>query len=153
MSKRKMMGWLLFVLGLLIVGFEYSALTKNAQSGTVPKAFALGDSKLNLIIADIDALRQHGLSDRESLDQNTGMLFVFEKPDYHGFWMKDMHFSIDMLWLDETFKIVHIAKDVAPETYPQSFISTEPAKYVLEVNAGYSDLKALKKGDILKASY
>lgn len=77
-----------------------------------------------------------GLSGRLSLPQNHGMLFVFPDDNEHCFWMKDMKFSLDIIWLNEQKQIVDIAHNVSPETYPNSFCSTAPARYVLEVNGG-----------------
>ncbi len=75
------------------------------------------------------------------------MLFVFDKPDIYSFWMKDMLFPIDMIWISEDGKVVYIERDARPESYPNSFIPDAPAKYVLEVNAGFSEKNNLKVGD------
>lgn len=82
------------------------------------------------------AARQQGLSDRDSLPRSSGMLFVFESPQDACFWMKDMRFSIDMVWIDSNKRVVKIMEDVSPETYPESFCPESPAQYVLEVNSG-----------------
>ena len=66
------------------------------------------------------------------------MLFVLDTPSIQGVWMKDMEFSIDIIWIDENKKIITIARDVAPVTYPQVFYPTELAKYILEVPAGFA---------------
>ncbi len=150
MSKKNI---ILLIIGILvIVGTIFFVSQPKAASRTQPQAFIIGDTTLNLIIAATKDERTQGLSDRPALDQNTGMLFIFDEPGFHGFWMKDMNFAIDMLWLDKDFKIVHIANNATPESYPMLFQSEESASYVLEVNSGFSDLKGLKKGDILKVS-
>lgn len=89
-------------------------------------------------IADTDFLRAKGLSGHKPLSDYEGMLFMFDRPDTYGFWMKDMTFPIDIIWIDENWKIVHIENSVSPNTYPQSFYPDFPAKYVLEVKAGVS---------------
>ncbi|MEK7552225.1 MAG: DUF192 domain-containing protein [Patescibacteria group bacterium] len=87
-----------------------------------------------------------GLSFRESLEKDRGMLFVFENLDYYSFWMKDMKFSLDIIWLDKNFSVVHIEKFVKPETFPNSFKPNVLSKYVLEVNAGFSDENKIEIG-------
>ena len=77
------------------------------------------------------------------------MLFVFDKPDTYGFWMKDMHFSIDMIWLDENFRVVTVASDVPANSYPKTYHPTDKSLYVLETNAGYAEKNNIKVGDIL----
>lgn len=98
-------------------------------------------------VADTDALRQKGLGGRVALSPGQGMLFVFDHPDQYGFWMKDMLFSIDILWLDDRGSIVTIAADVSTSTYPQIFYPQAPSKYVVEILAGESEKNHLKIGD------
>jgi uncharacterized membrane protein (UPF0127 family) len=101
-------------------------------------------------IADNDPLRELGLSYRDSLDDNSAMLFVFEKPSVYKFWMKDMKFPIDMIWLDENKEVIHIEKDVKPETFPESFGPNKNAKYIIEIKANRVDQIGLSVGDILE---
>ncbi|KKR31903.1 MAG: hypothetical protein UT65_C0014G0002 [Parcubacteria group bacterium GW2011_GWF2_39_8b] len=91
-----------------------------------------------------------GLSGHKGLSDNEGMLFIFDKPDNYGFWMKDMRFPIDIIWLDQNFKVVHVEKSVATSTYPKVFYPSGPATYVLEVNSGISDSINLQIGDEAK---
>lgn len=80
--------------------------------------------------------RQLGLSGRESLAQDRGMLFVFDKPGKWGFWMKDMAFPIDIIWLDKNFNPVEVVENLSPNSYPKTFYPKEPALYTLELPAG-----------------
>lgn len=100
-------------------------------------------------IADSDAERAQGLSGRPSLPEGEGLLFIFPSPGIYGFWMKDMHFAIDILWFDSDKRLVDISRRIDPSTYPQSFAPQLPAQYVLEVPAGYADAKNIKLGDQL----
>lgn len=93
-----------------------------------------------------------GLSGRDGLDDSTGLLFVFDKPDNYGFWMKEMNFPIDIIWISSENKIVHIEKALSPETFPKIYYPNSLSLYVLEINAGKSDLLNLKTGDIVKFS-
>lgn len=90
-------------------------------------------------LANSEQSRAKGLSGRNSIEGNQAMLFVFDEASLDKcFWMKDMNFAIDMIWLDESKKVVDIKRDVTPDTYPKSFCPSKPAKYVLEVQAGLS---------------
>ncbi len=65
-----------------------------------------------------------------------GMLFIFPELGRQSFWMKDMLFPIDIIWVDADKKVVGIASDVLPETYPETFAPPSEIKYVLELNSG-----------------
>lgn len=101
----------------------------------------------NVEVADTKAGRERGLSGHKPLLENGGMFFIFPKSDKHGFWMKDMTFPIDIIWIDENFKVVHIEKSVSPETYPKVFYPDSPAMYVLEVSDGQASALGLRVGD------
>ncbi len=84
---------------------------------------------------------------RDSLPQNEGMLFVYDQPTDLRFWMKDMRFPLDMIWIDHNKKIVHIEQDVKPSSYPKVFSAKTLAQYVLETNANYVSKHNIKVGD------
>jgi uncharacterized protein len=98
----------------------------------------IGGTSVRVELADTLDERVRGLSGRESLSEGEGMLFVFPEDGRYGFWMKDMNFSIDIIWLSSAGKVVHIAENVPPDSYPASFQPAEPARYVLEVPAGFA---------------
>ncbi len=98
-------------------------------------------------LADSVDLHALGLSGRDGLSKKSGLLFVFNQDAYYPFWMKDMSFAIDMIWINADKKIVHIEHVVQPDTYPQTFASPEPARYVLEVASGIAKEFKLEKGD------
>jgi len=125
---------------------QYSPMSLNA----IPKRQAdvfIGQTEVTADIADTDASREKGLGGRTGLAENEGMLFEFQTPDYYGFWMKDMSFSIDMIWFDANWTVVGIQEDVLPSTYPQVFKPQAPALYVLEVPSGFTLLHNIKIGD------
>jgi uncharacterized membrane protein (UPF0127 family) len=105
-----------------------------------------GSTPIVVSIADTPQAREHGLSDTPSLAKNTGKLFVFETPGRYGFWMKDMHYALDLVWLDSTLRIVDITPSVSPDTYPQVFYPSTDVFYVLEINAGEASLSELAIG-------
>lgn len=125
------------------------SLSKNSESEFYKSQTSvfIGGMTIKIEIADTEALREKGLSGHRPLKENEGMLFVFEKPDIYSFWMKDMLFPIDILWLDSEKEIVYIKKDAQPLSYPEAFSSNLPAFYVLELSSGFSDRYNLKIGD------
>ncbi len=97
--------------------------------------------------AESEALRVQGLSDRKNMAPTQGMLFVFDQSAKQCMWMKDMHLSLDIIWLNERGKIVSIKKNVGPETYPETFCTD--GKFVVEVLAGTADKAGLFTGQYL----
>ncbi len=101
------------------------------------------------IIADLaktEEERTQGLMFRNTLNDDQGMLFVFEQEGLYSFWMKNMNFAIDILWLDRQKRIVHLEHNVPPckkEPCP-SYAPLVPAKYVLEIKAGNIEKRKLK---------
>lgn len=92
--------------------------------------------QLQVVIADTLEKRIQGLSGTSPLVSHMGMLFVFDEIGKHSFWMKDMNYSIDIFWFDEEYFLVHVERDVSPETYPRSFGGEVDSKYVLETKSG-----------------
>ncbi|MBI3459117.1 DUF192 domain-containing protein [Candidatus Azambacteria bacterium] len=93
--------------------------------------------------------KARGLSHRLSLEKDHGMLFVFKTPSFHVFWMTGMKFPIDLIWIDQDYQIIDITKNAQPRFFPQFFRPNQPAQYVLEVNAGFSDLNKIEVGDMI----
>jgi uncharacterized membrane protein (UPF0127 family) len=94
---------------------------------------------------------ERGLMFRTGLGQDKGMLFVFPVDDIYQFWMKNMHFNLDMLWLSAEGAIVYIGKDTpACKNDPCPVYSPGlKARYVLEINSGYTTSHQWKLGDKL----
>lgn len=111
------------------------------------KFLVIGDAKLKILLANTEEKRILGLSGKDHLDPDQGMLFMFGENGNHGMWMKDMKFSVDIVWLDGKFQVVDFVSDVAPESYPNVFKPKKPAKYVLEVNSGFIKANGIKIDD------
>lgn len=92
----------------------------------------------NIEVADTPEKRVQGLSGRTVVEDDYGMLFVFDIDSQAGFWMKDMHVPIDIMWIANDGTIVHIEHSLSPDTYPEIFTPPYPARYVLETRAGYA---------------
>lgn len=150
----------LVAIGLAIVGYwKYFYVPKSAKLTIYDDwhKIKIGDRILNIEVVQSLIDRERGLSGRESLAVNAGMLFVFEKPGLYGFWMKGMKFPIDILWLDENLRVVDIKEKAEPSSYsitsPQNFVPQDAAKFVLEANAGfasYAGVKISNQAEILK---
>ncbi len=115
----------------------------------IPNRFMVGETLLELEARTTTLQKMRGLSGRTELSENHGMLFVYNRPGRYGFWMKDMHFPIDIIWLSESFTIVDITPSISPDSFPKVFRPKEPAQYVLEVNAGFAERHRLSIGDSL----
>ena len=89
---------------------------------------------------------EQGLMYRQKMDQNKGMLFVFPDMQPRGFWMKNTYIPLDIIFVDADKRIVSIQKNTIPLSQ-QNLPSDGPAQYVIEVNAGFSDLHGLNPGD------
>lgn len=89
-----------------------------------------------------------GLSGRNSLAENSAMLFVFGNESRQCFWMKDMLFNLDIIWLDSQKRINKIEQNVRPDTYPELFCQND-TRYVIEFNSGFVANNGLKIGSEL----
>ena len=86
-------------------------------------------------------LMSRGLSVKDQLRENESMLFVYEEPLRHTFWMKDMKFPIDIIWLDSNGKIVHMEENLMPCTLVlicPSYAPDADSQYVLETTVGFA---------------
>jgi len=147
-SKNFKRGVILAALVVLIIFVVFATRNCEKMANNGAKTLKIGEISLNIEIADTEIEKENGLSGREKLEENEGMLFVFEKESYYGFWMKDMKFPLDIAWLDESKKIIYIEKNISPETYPKVFNSPRPAAYILETNARFFENSGIKVGDV-----
>ena len=102
----------------------------------------IGETTFTVEVAEKLEARTRGLSGRASLPPQMGMLFIFEDTRIHTFWMKDMLFPLDLVWIGEQCTVESITPNVPPPAPEQAdrdlprFRPTQPVRYVLEVNAG-----------------
>ena len=142
-----------FALNFLIGEQHFETLNQN-NSSKLPNIISIITSdkqvhKFNVLIANTPELQEKGLGDRNSLDKSEAMLFIFNENKKHYFWMKDMHFPIDMVWLDSHKRVIYIEKNVATSTYPSAFGPAEPSLYVIEFNTGTADKIVMHSGDLI----
>lgn len=127
-----------------------AVLPASTHTGEVEmdgREVTIGTSLVSVDVADTPALREQGLSGRKSLCADCGMLFVFETPGLYGFWMKEMNFPIDMVWVSADKKVVSITKSATPASYPNVFRPSSPVLYVVELPNGYAELHHIQIGD------
>lgn len=106
-------------------------------------------AEFKIEIADSPYERQTGLMYRDSLDEQHGMLFIFENSELRGFYMKNTLIPLDLIFIDENYEIVHIYSKATP--YETASISSQlPAKYVFEINGGLSEQIGIQKGMKIK---
>ena len=107
---------------------------------------------IDIELAQNDSQRQLGLMYRDTMAENQGMLFVFDNEEMRAFWMKNTILSLDMIFVNARNEIVTIHKYTTPYS-EQSYESTKPAKYVIELNAGYTDKRKISVGDHISWSH
>jgi uncharacterized membrane protein (UPF0127 family) len=105
-----------------------------------------GTMPISVSLADTPETREQGLSDTVSLAPQTGKLFIFNTSGRYGFWMNDMHYAIDIVWIDSTYTVIGITTNLAPDTYPHVFYPPADVSYVLELNAGEATTLGLSVG-------
>lgn len=159
---------LFLLIGLVVIlGSIYLFLQKPANKHYQPNSQALEEIPTPLLpkqgeriltingetfiveIARTDEERNLGLSGRETLPEGRGLFFIFNIPGKYGFWMKDMNFPIDIIWIDESWRVIGVERDINPETFPKIFYPVRAIKYVLELPAGTAKEKGIDDGSIV----
>ena len=154
-QNKNILDWILAGGLLLFFVFSFFAghsAPEDSKIGAV-KTVSLAGVTLNTEVADTEEARVQGLSYRPELGDENSMLFVFDSPGYYPFWMKDMNFPIDIIWIGENMRVVHIKENASPSSYPLVFEPGKPAKYVLETTAGFSSRNDLEVGDKVKFDF
>lgn len=134
----------------LALGAGCTACASVAAGGQSSSVVELQGHRIHVEIAADDATREHGLMDRKSMPADHGMLFVYPDDAVLTFWMKDTLIPLDMLFFDAQRRLVTLLADVPPckadpcGIYP----STQPARYVLELNAGTTARLGVHEGDV-----
>ena len=145
----------ILLLIILVIAFGYiffhstNVLLAPSTLQSSQNKVCFGANCFSVELAKTDAEREKGLMYRTSLDENKGMLFIFNTESIYPFWMKNTLIPLDMVWIGANNKIVFIAQNVqpcktliCPITMPLA-----KAKYVLEINAGVSQKIGIKVGD------
>lgn len=141
-----------FLVSLIYIELPYERPTPSsqnevAQTAAASSTIALKGVIIKVEIADTSEERTRGLSGNAGLAEDEGMLFVFNEDAPHTFWMKDMRFAIDIIWISRDGAVVHVEENVAPESYPAVFAPRNEARYVVELPAGWSQRHDVSIGD------
>lgn len=148
-GRGRILIYLLLILLFSSIAFLYSMNPKKSAGN-----LKIGNVEFTVEIADTAIARAQGLSGRNKICETCGMLFVFDKPQIQNFWMKDMGFPLDMIFIRDN-KVVEIVPNVPIPVAMQDIprvISSEESDKVLEVNAGFSKENSIQIGDILTSN-
>jgi uncharacterized membrane protein (UPF0127 family) len=140
MKNASAFGALLVLIGLLAA----AAFLFPSRTSSDTATFAGVSLKIEYALTPSE--REKGLGGRQDIPDYYGMLFVFPRPDFYGFWMKDTLVPLDIFWLDGEGKVVTIAENVMPDSYPNVFYPEHAAQYVLETRAGFARAYGVAKG-------
>lgn len=113
-----------------------------SQDGTVT-------TKINIEVAETTEEKNQGLMHRRSMADSLGMLFIYSQPQPQSFWMKNCHFSQDIIFVDQNLRIVTIQKNTVPFS-EKSLPSSQDAQYIVEVVGGFCDRNGIVEGDFIK---
>jgi uncharacterized membrane protein (UPF0127 family) len=134
----------LFIGAALLVGIDlYIGQTRT-------QALHVGDRSFKLEVADNTQSAALGLDDQQSLPKNNGKLFVLDGKTSACFWVKDTDTPLDIVWLNAQKHVVHLEQNVGSETNSHSFCPSQPAKYVIELNAGVVKSLSVQEGQALR---
>lgn len=153
--KSKIFYSIIVLIALISLWSVVGNRINNGSDGKKPEnekiiPISLNDNIILAEVADTSAERSKGLSGQIDLPTDHGLLFIFDEPNFYNFWMKEMNFPLDIVWLDQNFAVVDITNDLKPESYPKTVTSKQKAQFVLELNAGSANRFGLKVGDTIK---
>lgn len=103
------------------------------------RVIEVGSKSIPVCIASTTHQQTQGLSSSYYLPKDWGMLFVFDDYSHHRFWMKDMRYDIDILWLDDDYSVTEAARNASPDTYPGLYSPVYANRFVLETRPGLID--------------
>lgn len=134
---------LIMVAALVATIFAVVALQRHDDAATV----SIAGRQYQLEVVTTEQAKSQGLSDRVGMARNHGMLFQYANQGTRCFWMKDMHFPLDIIWLNAQNQVLKIESNVSPDTYPHPFCAS-PAQNVIELNAG--EARSLRVGQMVQ---
>lgn len=144
LKNNKNIGFLVPVFFVLIVCVFLSATGKQYVK------LITQNGPIYLDVARDQKTREKGLSGKDFISFNHGMIFEFEASGQYCFWMKDMNFPIDIIWLNSDKEIIKISNNIKPESFPEQFCPESPAQYVIELQSGEAANNNLVVGQKLK---
>lgn len=148
-KKRRVIQWMIIGGVILMV---ITAVAILAIRDLKPRQLvSLGSTVFQAEVVDTQEKRSRGLSGRRELADREAMLFVFERDEPWSFWMKEMNFPIDIIWLNKDKRVVHVEYEVHPDATPHAvYMPPVPSRYVLEVASGQAKASGIKVGTVAK---
>jgi hypothetical protein len=139
------------ILIYLFFYFAHISLAPATQQN-LSNSVCIRENCFQVELAKTEAERDKGLMNVAQLDKNKGMFFIFDKEGIYPFWMKNTLIPLDIVWIDNNYKVVFISQNVQPckSLICPSVMPESKARYVLEVNAGIVEQINLKLGDEIK---
>lgn len=150
--KKSMIYSAILILIIIIIFLIFWYFKRPSTYETIN--LRISDRLIRVVLADDFSKRTRGLSGRQQLGEDEGMLFIFPYKDKYSFWMKDMNFPIDIIWISDD-KIVGVEESVDPQIDAsvinlKMYHPSEPINYVLELSAGSFQKRNFKIGDLIK---
>ena len=146
--------WWLLALALALAGFGGGALLPGDDVPPAGPAVRVGEAEFLVELAITTEEKTQGLSDRPSLAPDTGMLFVYQSEGRPSFWMRNMHFPLDILWIGQDCTVVDASLGVPlpGQTLAQlpTYSPSVPTLHVLEINAGEAAANGVQTGDAVE---
>ena len=136
---------ILFIICLISIVFLGWFIIDNTSSSETIVTFTTSSGKYSFIceVANNDSLRNTGLLKADSLDLDKGMLFIYDEPGMKWYTMIDMKFDLDIIFINETMNVVHVAKVAINDSYISSMY---PVQYVVEINSGLASQYQITTG-------
>ncbi len=150
--RKKNVGiYLLAAILVALVGLSYlqtksKVIEKSIDHEYGRRSIKIADETISVYLAESEEEKRLGLSIFEELEADRGMLFEYDQPGKPAFWMKDMSFDIDMVWIRNDI-IVGITPNVSRYSQSARYIPEQEIDTVLEVNAGYCKRNKIEVGD------
>lgn len=151
---KKILAPFLIIFFSFIIGYFGHFFILSVSNGSEKIDIKIGEKNYQLEVAKTSEQLQKGLAKFDKIENNQGMLFIFDTPGRWSIWMKDMKFNIDIIFLDENKKVVTIFENVKFETHQNvyQYRKYQPdydSKYVIELKEGEIKNNKIKLGDTI----
>ena len=131
---------------------ETRSVAAHGQATALQRVVRGAAHDIAVTVADTSAKQERGLSGTAPLASLTGMWFAFDAPRPYGFWMKDMKYALDIVWISAEGKVIFIAPGLTPASYPTVVYPPSPALSVLEIGSGEAAREGIVIGTTLTLS-
>lgn len=153
MDKLRVIIGLIVIAIIVFVAFIIFGNIRNIPFLAPSKSVTIKGHTFSVTVANTDKEKEIGLSGQASLSQNEGMYFPFSTPSYYGFWMSNMNFPLDIIFIRDN-KVVTVFRNLPPGKgdFLPVYKPNQPANAVLEINAGLSQKYNINPGDSVQTN-